>query len=97
MEAVLKFFLAKACLDSNNEVSQAASSAAVELIQCQAPQHANALLAILETFIKDETASAEVKNQAIILLATLAPFLEDTSAKKLQATLELLFELSNSV
>lgn len=52
----------------------------------QGPNHANTILAILETFIKAEEGPAacdDAKNQACLLLATLAPFLEDSSAKKL--------------
>lgn len=52
------------------------------------------MLVILESFIKDGSCSLEAKNQSCILLATLAPFLEHTSAKKLHVTIETLFELS---
>jgi len=55
------------------------------------------LLATLESFIKDPNCSVDAKNEACILLAKLAPFLEHTSAKKLQTTIEVLFELCSKV
>lgn len=54
------------------------------------------MLAILEKFIKDASFSKDAKTQACILLARLAPFLENTAAKKLHTTVETLFELSSN-
>ena len=63
----------------------------------QAGQHSSQLLAILESFISKNAFSNEAKNQACIILRHLAPFLENTSAKKLQTTIEILFELCAEV
>lgn len=99
MEVVLTFLITKACLDQNEDISKASTAAAMEIIQIQAPTHGNAILTILESFIKNETGavSNDAKNQACNLLASLAPFLEDTSAKKLQTTVEYLLELSSKI
>lgn len=52
---------------------------------------------ILESFLKDASCSNDAKNQAVILLAILSQFLENTSSKKLAAILETLFELAAKV
>jgi len=97
IEICLGFLVSKACLDENEEVAESGQEAAKELVLSQGEKHGNAILAILESFVKDPSSSNDAKNQACILLATLAPFLENTSAKKLQATVEILFELSAKV
>ena len=84
MESVIRFLVTKACLDKTEDVSFAADEAAVEIIIVQGPGNGSQILSILESFITDNSIPMDVKNQACKLLATLAPFLEDTSHKKLQ-------------
>ena len=96
-EPVLTLLVTKACLDQNQEVREAGSKAAVAIIKAQSERHANAILAILESFLDAEdglAAKEESKNQACILLGTLAPFLHETSQKKLITTFDKLIELA---
>ena len=96
-DTVLTFLITRACLDQHVDTTKEASAAVLEFIKIQGPTHQNSILAILESFLKDNDSSIEVKNQAVIFLAALAPHLHDTSAKKLQATIEKLFELSINI
>ena len=96
-EPVLTFLVTKACLDPNLEVEEAGSEAAVAVIKAQANQHAAAILAILESILDADTGLAAQegsKNQACILIGTLAPYLQDTSQKKLVNTFDKLLELA---
>jgi hypothetical protein len=66
----------------------------VDLIKAQGNENANDLLAIFESLVSDDQGVDESRNQAIVLIASLAPFLENVLQKKTVACFELLIDVS---
>jgi len=75
------------CNDRTEPVSQAFLACAKKLILEQGPLYANKILNILEGLIKSDDVSEQSKNTSVILIASLASFLEGQSQKKLIETL----------
>jgi len=94
---LFSFLVVKGCLDESENVAAAFLDAAETVIQMKGQDCADEILKILEKFIQDGSKHSELsKNQAVILIGSLARYLDNTSQKKLTGTFEKMLELLNA-
>jgi len=91
---IFDFFITKGCLDQNEQVAKASVDAAIRIIQEKGSDYSEELLKILESYLSEQKKYPELsKNQAIIMIGSLASYLDKTSQSKLIGTFEKMLEL----
>ena len=77
---IFDFFITKGCLDQTEAVSKACLEAALTIISAKGSDYSEEILRILENYINEAKKHSELsKNQAIVMIGSLAGYLDNTS------------------